>query len=494
MSEAFTADVAVVGAGVSGLLVASELVRAGRDVVVLERGTRASHADQLAGDASQTPAATAAHNDESPPDTERYPWDYGYAVGGCSLRWSGIAVRLLPADFELRSRYGVGRDWPIGYGELEPFYADAERILGVAGGPGAQTDQPAHPLSPIDRLLAERLAPYVPVPQARPSAERNGRAPCTALARCRLCPSDARWSALHLLDDEQLDGHEGFRLLEATAAARIRVRDDHAAVVEAVRADREHVEVRANEVVLAANAIENAALLLRSDLDDGVAGRNLADHGHRLLHVECDVPTGAGYGASVTTGLSLAWADGPFRAQRAAAVLLPVNAGVELSEVVTAQLAAGVRGAPVREAARWRKEHTLVLDTLYEDLPDPRHRVELSPRRDALGLPLNRITYSWGGSDYVRAAEAQLEQDLGERLADIGGRLVHAAHTALGGHQLGTCFMGAADGVVDAQERHHRIANLWVTGGSSFPAYSAMHPALTIAALALRLGRRLGAV
>ena len=47
--------------------------------------------------------------------------------------------------------------------------------------------------------------------------------------------------------------------------------------------------------------------------------------------------------------------------------------------------------------------------------------------------------------------------------------------------------------VVDADLRHHELSNLRIVGGSAFPTYSAHHPTLTICALAIRLGRALGA-
>ena len=38
-----------------------------------------------------------------------------------------------PASMQMRSRFGVAADWPVSYAELEPFYVEAERVLGVAG-------------------------------------------------------------------------------------------------------------------------------------------------------------------------------------------------------------------------------------------------------------------------------------------------------------------------------------------------------------------------
>lgn len=495
MSVAAVADVAVVGAGAAGLLVARELVRAGREVTVLERGPLRTHAARLAGDAEPV-GPTAAPNHEPAPGEDPYPWDYGYEVGGCSLRWTGVAVRLLPEDFAARSLFGVGRDWPIGADELEPFYVEAERAMGVAGDAAAPAGGhstgagPSHPFAPVDRLLAPLLEPYHELPQARPTVSLGGRPPCTALARCRLCPTDARWTALHLLDDG-LGASPALDLRPGTAVARLRTRNGRVTALECLRSDGSRGEVRARTVVLAANGIENAAVLLRSGLDDGVVGRHLYDHGHRILHLRCAVPTGAGQGASLATGISYAWAGGEDRARRAGALVLPVNPGLELAGLVVDELVAGRRGRAVHRAARHAFEHTLVVDTVYDDLPRPERRVELSPRRDALGLPRNRIAYPVD-SAYVAAGEGEVESDLVRRLAPLGARVVRAFHAARGGHQMGTCYMGEGEGVVDANERHHRLHNLYVTGGSSFPAYSAAHPALTIAALAVRVGRHLG--
>jgi choline dehydrogenase-like flavoprotein len=54
-------------------------------------------------------------------------------VGGTTLHWNAIAPRFLPSDFKVRSEYGVGRDWPLGYDDLEPYYYRAEVEMGVAG-------------------------------------------------------------------------------------------------------------------------------------------------------------------------------------------------------------------------------------------------------------------------------------------------------------------------------------------------------------------------
>lgn len=54
-------------------------------------------------------------------------------VGGTTWHWAAACWRYLPNDMKLNSLYGVGRDWPMEYSELEPYYARAEVALGVCG-------------------------------------------------------------------------------------------------------------------------------------------------------------------------------------------------------------------------------------------------------------------------------------------------------------------------------------------------------------------------
>lgn len=487
-------DVAVIGSGVCGALVARELVEAGHEVTLIERGGLKTHAEQLVDEVYELDIPTARHNHESHPETPGYPWDYLYGVGGTSMHWTGVTPRFLPSDLELRSRYGVGRDWPIDYRELAPFYVEAERALAVAGGENELFDQraahlqPPHPYAPVDRLVAPLLGPYFTLPQARPTQVVDGRAACCGSARCRLCPVDARYSSLHTL--ETLRRRPNLKLVDRTVVARLRMRGGRVDALECIRADGERTMVRAGTFVLAANGIENAAILLRSGFDDPDLGRWLFDHEHRVLEIGVDRPTGHGRGSSLATGISYAYADGESRSRRGGLLVYPYNPGLLTKAPLVQALASGRSGRDMRRQIERRFERTLVLDTIAEDLPRRDRYVELSPNRDGLGLPLNRIHYPVD-SEYVQRARRFLTKDLEARLRPLRGRLPPVSLPFRGGHQLGTCYMGEREGVVDPDQRHHRVENLYLSGGSSFPTYSAAHPTLTIAALAIRLGRHL---
>src|SRR5690606_1006617 len=115
--------------------------------------------------------------------TKSKPWWYAPTFGGTSNMWFGNTPRMLPDDFQLRTKYGQGVDWPLTYEELEPFYAEAERLMMVAGsdrpGPFPRSTAyplPAHELSEPERWL-EKAQPqhFFPCPSARASRPVTGQ-------------------------------------------------------------------------------------------------------------------------------------------------------------------------------------------------------------------------------------------------------------------------------------------------------------------------------
>jgi len=115
----------------------------------------------------------------------------------------------------MQSAYGVGVDWPISYSDLEPWYCQAEKALGVAGDDaewkevhGAFRSQ-AFPMSKIwpswsDMQIARKLN-GVPIaghqlavlstPSARNSQVYDGRPPCAATPVVFQSPDRAKYDA-----------------------------------------------------------------------------------------------------------------------------------------------------------------------------------------------------------------------------------------------------------------------------------------------------------
>ena len=495
------ADVVVVGSGVCGLLAAWGPLRRGLRVAMLERGTLKTHAEQLADGQWSAAVPGAEPNNETAPGTRAYPWDYVYGVGGSTLHWDGAALRFHAADFKMRSSFGVMEDWPLSLAELEPFYAQAEAALGVSGAPSAGSAPvdlgipgaralPPHPLSPIDKAVAPHLQPFAPLPQARPSQPIQARPACCGSATCELCPIDARFSPLNGLTT--VLEHPGLDLHQQTLAARLRLGPGgEVEGVETIAPGGGRALVRGRRYVLAANGIENPGLLLRSGLDGPAVGRYLFDHGHTTVNVTLGDELEPGVGDSLSTGLAETFREGSFRSERSAAILSPYNPGTAVSHLLVDGVVGREDGREVRAAAlsRWRR--TIPFDMLTEDVPQAGSRVTLSPNRDSFGLPLNRTDYLPSTSYEIDGIDRAV-QGLRERLRPLGVKSVEVGPGPEGGHLMGTCRMGPPGrGVVDDEMRHLEVENLFVAGSSAFPTYAPVHPTLTIAALALRLGELL---
>jgi choline dehydrogenase-like flavoprotein len=334
------------------------------------------------------------------------------------------------------------------------------------------------------------LQPFVPLPQARPSPPIQGRPACCGSATCELCPVDARFSALNGLS--AVLEHRGLELHRETVAARLRLGPaGEVDGVETIAPGGARALVRGKRYVLAANGIENPGLLLRSGLDGPAVGRYLFDHGHTTVTVTLREELEPGVGDSLATGLAETFREGGFRAERSAAILSPFNPGTPIAPLLSDGVVAREGGEEVRAAAlsRWRR--TIPFDMLTEDVPRAERRVTLSPNRDSFGLPLNRTAYPPPGP-YERAGIDAAVGALRERLTPLGVEAIEAGPGPEGGHLMGTCRMGPPGrGVVDGEMRHLEIENLFIAGSSAFPTYAPVHPTLTIAALALRLGELL---
>ena len=157
-------DAVIVGGGWTGLLMAKELgSRSGLSVAVLERGKHRESADYpgtmdeldyaVRGHMMQDlslETVTVRHDSAQRALPMRQYGSFlpGTGVGGAGEHWNGISPRFLPDCFELFSRtvekYGAKRlpadhsiqDWGVTYDEMEPYYARAERMLGISGKAG----------------------------------------------------------------------------------------------------------------------------------------------------------------------------------------------------------------------------------------------------------------------------------------------------------------------------------------------------------------------
>jgi gluconate 2-dehydrogenase alpha chain len=159
-------DVAIVGVGLTGTILAKELAESGLKVVGLERGrwrdTNPDFAMPYAHDelrfvgrhelmqdlSKETITFRNAPNETALPMRQLGSFRPGEGVGGAAVHWGGLTWRFLPWDFETRSRtlarYGKGQlaedctsqDWGVTYAELERHFDRFEHLYGISGKAG----------------------------------------------------------------------------------------------------------------------------------------------------------------------------------------------------------------------------------------------------------------------------------------------------------------------------------------------------------------------
>ncbi len=469
-------DAVIVGGGIAGSLIADQLSRAGQRVLILEAGpaedlTLAGYENylsrfyQAAGKDNQAPYR---HNPNAPmprstdagritpgeTDASTYlvqagPYStdtvYTRVLGGTTMHWEAKTPRMIPEDFEMASRFGHGLDWPIGYRDLEPFYRQAEREIGVSADAGDQaylgiTFPPGYeypmrglPLSYLDTMVAggvdgmpvdldgEHLSLKVrPFPQGRNGIPNpaydggRGYVPVGAVStsqvdqggRCQgnnncvpICPVQAKY-------------HAGKTLAKALSSGKVDLLAQ--AVAYKVHIDAEtgrvtHLEYRAYRdphsaeyttgtargriVVLCANAIENPRLMLASGLksSSGLMGRNLMDHAYLLNWALLPRVAGTMRGTNCTGGI-VDLRGGSFRRQQAGFSIDIHNDGwgwatgapyTDLLGIVDDQ---NKFGPELRQALVSQVSRQLLLAFMTEVPPSPSNRVTVDPAyKDQLG-------------------------------------------------------------------------------------------------------------
>jgi choline dehydrogenase-like flavoprotein len=507
-------DIAIIGTGAGGGTLAWALAPTGKRILLLERGEYVPR-EQANWSTQAVNAEGRYQTREVWRDTDGKPLHphTNYWVGGNTKFYGAALFRMRREDFgEVKHWGGVSPAWPIDYDDLESYYTAAERLYHVHGARGLDPTEPSasapYPHPPVshepriqrlaDDFARQGLHPF-PVPLGIMLDEARPRT--SACIRCATC--DGHPCLLGAKSDAQVVAvdpsrrHPNVTLLTGAYVAKLET-DASGRSVTRIVVERGGAceEYRADVVVVSAGAINSAALLLRSANErhphglansSGVVGRHYMGHVNSVLMAlsKCPNPT--------IFQKTLAVNDFYFGADD-----WPHPMG-HISFVGKLDADTLRTGAPAI-APGWTLElmarHSLDFWLTSEDLPDPDNRVTLDRAGNIV------LAYRPNNGEAHRRLVGKLREAMQKQSrCSVHGHECHqglfARNLFIGqqiplagvAHQNGTVRFGhdPRTSALDTSCRTHDVDNLYVVDGSFFPSSSAVNPALTIAANALRV-------
>jgi len=489
-------DVCVIGSGAGGATLAASLTAAGLDVVMLEAGGHFTRDDFVSLDEAW--ALSNLYQDRGTRGTEDRAITVlqGRSVGGgTTVNWT-TCFRTPPAILD-HWRHVHGID----LGSLDPHFDAVERRLNIH-------DWPPELVNPNNQVLIDGATAL----GMTPGLTRRNVYGCATSGYCGFgCPVNAKQGMLITTIPDAINA--GMRLFADVEAHRLEVHRDRVSVVHARALDRTHgrqtgvrVTVHPKVVAVCGGAINSPALLLRSGLGDvGPVGRRTWLHPVVAVLATFDRDIHPFYGAPQSAYCH----DRVNRGEKMGyflevSPLHPVMGGVSSSMFGDAQLAS------MSELHRASAPIAIFVDGLRADEPGGTVTLKRDGRvcldypitpaltegfRDAHRC-LTRVALAAG------AREVRTTHPIGEgvitRESEIS-RLDHLAygahqHSIFTAHQMGGCAMGDSPdtSVVDAENRHHRLPNLFVVDGSVLPTGLGVNPSETLYALAHRAAAFVG--
>lgn len=503
------ADVAIIGAGAAGLLLARALDEEGACVVVVEAGgRRAATESELGVEAEVVGSYAASENGRM------------FGLGGTTVKWGGQLIPHTPYDFEGSEVGATEFDfWRFAVGAVGRNQRRVYRLLGLGD---------REPIFSADGLLPAEIV--------------------GALSGAGFVVFVSDWLPFHRRNFAHLTGakRSGSRVLvylnaplqeweySADRAGLLRCRAAIAGKPGGAR-----LRVVAHSYVLAAGAIETTRILLEIEsrigrpLRPGSAlGRFLGDHLSVTIgtvhSTTCDVERAVSlfaprFVAGRMRSFRIVEAERPEGAPRGFLHFLFDHPSPAFALAKNLLFALQQRRWPSispREATRagldlarlawerwmrrrlWFPLHAGVrLQLDLETKPCEANRIELAPRRDAWGR--RRPIVHWSISDRdIEAVRASAER-IASRWTSLARVLPnvewHDAELGLKPHDVyhpvGTCRMGDDDAaVVEPSFRVFGTANLYALTTAMFPSAGSANPTFTLLCLACDLADRLKTV
>jgi choline dehydrogenase-like flavoprotein len=502
-------DVIIIGTGAGGGTLAHRLAPSGKRILLLERGGYLPREpENWDSDEVFNRGRYLSGEKWIDKDGAEFEPHQQYYVGGNTKFYGAILFRLRERDFgEVRHYGGVSPAWPLSYADLEPYYAEAERLYLVHGQSGEDPTEPWR----SGEFPHPAVSHEPRIQQLHDDFERTGHHPFHLPVGVDLNESDPeagrcvrcdRFDGFPCLADGKADAHvlcvrPAIQHKNVTLRTNARVQrletDGGGRSVTEVVVDRRGAEERysADVVVVACGAVNSAALLLRSASEQHPRG--LANGSDQV---------GRNYMAHINSGvIAISQTPNETKFQKTLGVNdyywgaadsdLPLGHIQMLAKSDRDILRAGAPWFAPGLALDCMAKHAIDFWLTSEDLPHPDNRVTV----DRAGRIHLAKTY------HNEEAHRRLLRKLKGLLGELGCQRGIPSATVLDqriplagvAHQCGTVRFGTdpAASVLDVDCRAHEVDNLYVVDTGFFPSSSAVNPALTAMANALRVGDHL---
>jgi choline dehydrogenase-like flavoprotein len=542
-------DVIVVGSGASGGWAAKRLAEAGIKVALVEAGKKQSDA----AFSEHKPAFELKFRNKAPdyirrtrprqkdcyacneynvdwfvndldepyttPDDKPFSWQGRMrVVGGRTNVWGRQSYRLSEQDLKGKSFDGYGDDWPIGYADLAPYYDIVEDYVGISGqteGVPELPDGKFHPAMPMScaemqlrTRVKEKLGRTVSVGRvANITQPLNGRAPCHYCGPCEHgCVTHSYFNAAFTtVPDAIKTGHctlvtdaMVYKILMDPATSKAK------GILYIDRNTREAKEIHARTVILAAQTLESARILLNSATSQhpnglanssGALGHFLMDHLWVVGGASGEFPDAAGPKPSLgaprrPNGIYGIRFRNTMNGPRSKEFIR--GYGFQGGGNVNFNYNAPGFGQAYKDAIL-NGVNSVALVGFGEMLARYDNFVELDPTGvvDVYGIPVLRISISWGENEMkmipdMAAAGGEMMEAAGAK--NINTFQVPNRIPGFGIHEMGLARMGAdpKTSVLNQFCQSHDVKNLFVTDASCFVSGGCQNPTLTIMALTVR--------
>lgn len=493
-------DFIIIGTGMGGGTLAYALRGSGAHILLLERGDflpqeqQNWQVDAIFKENRYKPAEDWI--DAS--DGSRFKPGVHYYVGGNTKVYGAALPRFRVEDFDaIEHEGGTSPAWPLSYEDLEPYYNLAEELFFVHGRSGDDPCEPPRaqpypfpevPHEPYIAALIEKLREQGLHPYCLPMAvdlRDGGRC-----IRCKTCDGfpckvqakgDAELCCVRpAIEESNIE-------LWTKALARRIITDERGERATAVEVERrgETRTVSADRIIVSCGAVNSAILLLRSRNSQhpnglanssGLLGRNYMMHNNTALTAVAPLKQNPTVFQKTTAVNDYYFGDDDFK--------FPMGNIQALGKLQAGMLSAAKPYLP-KPLLTAMANRSMDWWVMSEDLPDPENRVFLGAddKAHVQWRPNNRI------------AHQQLIQRAIRMMREAGYTFVFTETLGIetNSHQCGTARFGTdpASSALDPFCRAHDLANLYVMDSSFFPSSTAMNPALTICAQALRVADHL---